>query len=469
MGWRYIASRLNGDGSESFLEWNLPLTQVKFKDVLSGPPSLSAVIAPEVTRLVVDGRPLLERWSTAIYPELDGEIQGGFIVTDFTVEGEALNVEAIGFSGYPQGMAFVGSASWTTVDCLDVARYVWSHLQSQPMGNIGVVLPTMSKSGVTLGVPAVAAYTEVFVGGKWQRKSAVDASDILPEVSGVLSANMTATQTTIPLKAIGKFGSLPRPFEVSIQGERMTVSGISGNTLTGVTRGVGTTKKTHGKGAYVKHSATPARTVAAKPAEPFRLAEYETHDLGKVFDDMAVQGGYDYREDHVWNGEAISHTISFGIPTLGRRRDDLRFMLGENVSVPPKIEFDGDDYASEVIMLGAGEGAKMIRSRVTRPDTRIRRTAVVKDPSLTTTARAQSAAQRELAFRLGVEDVTEVLVTEHPNAPIGSFEVGDEIYVQVGYGWSEDTALWCRVLAITLSPESPSVATLSIARVDRIS
>lgn len=469
MGWRYIASRLNGDGTESFLDWNLPLQQVKVKDVLSGPPALSAVISPEFTRMVADGRPLLERWSTAIYPELDDVIQGGFIVKDFTVEGENLTIEAIGFNGYPQGMAFVGDKSWIGVDCMDVARYVWWHLQAQPMGNIGLRVPDLGDAGVKLGKAGIPAYTEVFVGGKWQRKTDVDKEDITTEVTGILAANIDANDTTIKLKTIGKFATLPRPFDIAIQGETITVRGVSGNTLTSLIRGVGTsTGKPHGKGAYVKHSATKTRTVAAVPAEPYRLAEYETFDLGKVFDDMAVMGGYDYREDHYWVGDKIQHDLRFGRP-LGKRRDDLRFMLGENVVVPPKIEFDGEGYASEVIMLGAGEGAKMVRSRATRTDSRLRRVAVVQDKTLNTKTKVQAAAKRELSYRLGTEDVTEILVTQHPNAPIGSFEVGDEIYVQVGYGWSEDTALWCRVLAVTLSPDNPNVAALSIARVDRIS
>ena len=49
--WRYIASRLNGDGTETFLDFNLPLNDVSVQSSLSGHGGLDAKISPEVVAL----------------------------------------------------------------------------------------------------------------------------------------------------------------------------------------------------------------------------------------------------------------------------------------------------------------------------------------------------------------------------------------------------------------------------------
>ncbi len=85
-GWRYLAQRLTRDGSSGpWLDNELPLTDVSFTDVLSGPTQLTATITPELTRLVAaDGKPLLDEWGTAIYAEADGEIRAAAILVSST-------------------------------------------------------------------------------------------------------------------------------------------------------------------------------------------------------------------------------------------------------------------------------------------------------------------------------------------------------------------------------------------------
>ena len=66
MGWRYIATKLNGDGTETVLDWDLPIVQPSFTDELSGAGGMSGTIAPEIARLRVDGEPIFVPWSTAL-------------------------------------------------------------------------------------------------------------------------------------------------------------------------------------------------------------------------------------------------------------------------------------------------------------------------------------------------------------------------------------------------------------------
>ena len=80
--WRYIASRLNGDGTETFLSYDVPLSGGQTTTALSGPGGINGTITPEIAALQDEyGRPILEPWSTAIYAEVDGQIRGGAILS----------------------------------------------------------------------------------------------------------------------------------------------------------------------------------------------------------------------------------------------------------------------------------------------------------------------------------------------------------------------------------------------------
>jgi hypothetical protein len=371
MGWRYIASRLNGNGTETFLDWNLPLSGVGITNTLSGPDALTATINPEVAALKVGGLPLIREWSTAIYAEIDGQIRAGCIVTDMPVDGPSLALTCIGFSGYAVDIPYTGEYSKVHIDPLDVVRDIWTHIQAARNGNIGLRVDPL-KSGL---------------------------------IVGSASENVSFTTST---------------------GENVQFT-----------------------------------------AGPYTLMWYQTTNLGGEIDALAKSTPFEYREAHVWNGDAIDHKLRLGYPTIGRRRQDLRFIVGENIQLIPKVD-SGTDYASEALVLGAGTGRKMIRGTNARPDSRLRRVSVVTDSSLTSTTKANTLAGQEVLRCLGLADMTEVTIIDHPHAPLGSFDVGDEILVQTGAGWVDNLALWCRVTSMTISPDSLGVARLTILRTDRI-
>lgn len=141
-GWRYFATRLNGDGTETMLDPDLPLEGVTVDEVLSGDDSINATIAPEYARLIgPDGQPLLTEWGTAIYAENNGAIRAGTILTRSQFAGPQWTLETIGFTGYGRDMPYTGPGWYgVQVDPLDVVRVIWSHIQSQPGGNIGLEL-----------------------------------------------------------------------------------------------------------------------------------------------------------------------------------------------------------------------------------------------------------------------------------------------------------------------------------------
>lgn len=464
--WRYIAQRvLTGE----WLHWELPLTRDELRWDLSGPGALRGSVAPEVGQLVgSDGLPILHEWGTAIYAETNGQLRWGGLLHNSTFTGSVWQVECAGFTSYPQGIPWTADVySKLTYDPTTIFGDIWAHVQAQPDGNLGVqtVLPT--DCPVRLGTPGVAAYVEVFVDGKWQRKTDVPASKIIPNASGALSQPMTSSDTHLTLSKIGSFGSIPTPFNVTVGIEKITVGGISGLQLTGLTRGVGSTSPiAHAKGVHVSFTdGTQSRTVAAVDPQPYVLSWWEAPDCGQEMDNLAKETPFDYAESHAWGtGSTVAHKVTVGYPRLGRRRSDLAFIEGDNVTSVVEVVQSGDGYANAVVALGKGEGAKTLRAEVAVRDSRLRRPYVYSDKSVGTNARLSSLARKELATRTIAPAISTITVRDHPNARIGSWAVGDDVLIQATLPWLGRVSVWSRITSWTL--DSDSTATLTVARSD---
>lgn len=199
---------------------------------------------------------------------------------------------------------------------------------------------------------------------------------------------------------------------------------------------------------------------------PARLSWYTTEDLGEAMDKLAAETPFDYHERHEWVGDEIHHFLDIGYPTLGRRRSDLRFVVGENISVIPRVTVG--DYATEVLALGAGEWRTMRKGLVTRPAEGLRRAVVVTDKSRRTQRSIDRFARQELQWRTGQHSVADVVLTDHTHAPVGSLQVGDEILVQGPAGWVE-LEVWCRVISISIRPDDGDSQVLAIQRSDMMS
>lgn len=373
--WRYIATRLHGNGTETVIHNEVPLGKVSITDTLSGPQALKGTLTPEMLHLLgSDGEPIFDPWATGIYAEKDGLIRAGGIVSELFSKGSSLDVNCIGFSGYLKDMPWVAADyNGVNVDPLDVLRLIWAHVQSQTGSNLGVSVDALS-SAYRIGKPL---------------------------------RNVAFT--------------------------------------------------------------TGAGEDVAFDAGPFMMNEYSTHDLLAKVNDLIKGSPFDYREVHYWIGENIGHRIELAVPAIGRRRTDLRFVTGENVYVDPDTFFDGEAYASSVMVLGSGEGAKMVRDWAHRSgETRLRRVRVIDVKDADTKAKARTAAAAELAGSHGRPEIDEIKVLDHPHAPLGSYGIGDEIFVQSPEGWQGDLGLWARITSITTTPDDENVATLSLLRSDRI-
>lgn len=203
---------------------------------------------------------------------------------------------------------------------------------------------------------------------------------------------------------------------------------------------------------------------------PYKLEWWQTHDLLSNFDGLSTyQNAFEYRELVEWDGDDVRKHIRME-RKIGSRKHDLRFAIGENIQVVPSVEFSGEEYANGIIVLGAGEGRTMVQGRQTRMNHgRLRRVAVVQDKSIRSIALAVQAARRELGLRQGEFALTDLVVRDHPHAPIGSWDVGDEILLEGDLGWVDNLeGVWVRVVGLTISPESSDVVTASVIRTDKV-
>ncbi|CAM5235394.1 hypothetical protein [Streptomyces griseomycini] len=187
-GWRFIAQSAL---SEEVLDWQVPFAlSSNPKRDLSGPGSMTGTIEPEYARMLgPDGQPILQEWGTKIYLEVDGSIRWGGLVTKTAYDGEQAKVSCEGFSSYPHGIPFddyIISGQKITpkdpyagkdknhdgyidfsnpkrkvppapkpyggprIDVYDAFRKIWSHVQSRPFSDVGLVIDSHDK-GELLG------------------------------------------------------------------------------------------------------------------------------------------------------------------------------------------------------------------------------------------------------------------------------------------------------------------------------
>lgn len=356
MAWRYLAQQaLTGE----LLDLDIPLTREELRWDLSGPGTLRGTIPSEYAQLnYSNGLPVFGRaregeWSTYLYAEESGRIRWGGILQRSRYAGPLWQLEAAGFTSYPQGMAYQGPYYKRTVaDPTGIFAAIWAHLQTQPDGNLGVTV-------------------------------------VLP-------------------------GNCPVR--------------------------IGTT------------------------TEPYELAWWENTDCGAELGQLAQETPFDFTESHDWSGPStITHKVTVAYPRVGRRRDDLVFNH-DNLREAVELERDGSPgaFANVSYVVGKGEGATTVQGYDGVRDGRLRRMTVYTDKLASTKARANSLARRERLVRALEPALSGIVVNDHDNARIGSWQVGDDIRVEVELPTIGRVDIWHRITAWTL--QTDSTAQLSLAR-----
>src|SRR5690606_25267361 len=134
---------------------------------------------------------------------------------------------------------------------------------------------------------------------------------------------------------------------------------------------------------------------------------------------------------------------------------------------PIPAEESDELFASQIIFFGKGEGRDTIRGYAgLMHATRIRRAVIIQDRTVDRPERANAIAKADLERRQGLLDVTDIEIdARHANARIGTFQVGDDILIDVEIPWAGRVQQWERILSITYTPDSESVR-LQVRRAD---
>lgn len=472
--WRYFAQRFDGTGNlGDFIDLNLPLQGVEITEVLSGHNSISATITPEILALKgSDGRPVFDEWGTCLWAESpNGEVYGGILeVSGF--EGGSWVLDCTDISGVFIECPFDGSTWWSDVDPIDIFRWLWVWYQARPGCNFGVTTD-MTNSPVRLAV-----------GGYYVQGEDFDPAFADPEDPAMAtSPSSYATNADWLAKAIKKMKKLKNGWSNAditnaltnwintVAGDPVFVTPLHEKIVKRARKDLGEPPNPPG----TPLDATP--TVTTPPevyvANTWPLNWYTNHDLSSTIDELATSTPFDWNMIHYWSDDGdeadLRHHIRIGYPKLGRKVAEGRFVIGENIHEVPSVERDGEEYANEVIVLGNGEGAATVRGSAYRPTPgKMRRTVLITDQTLTTVAACNARAEEELAARSMIEDVNEVVMVDHPHAPLGSVQLGDEFLLEGNTGWF-DLSVWVRCVGRTQAPDDGSQMRLSVVRTDRLS
>jgi hypothetical protein len=198
-------------------------------------------------------------------------------------------------------------------------------------------------------------------------------------------------------------------------------------------------------------------------AGPYRLHWTDTVDCGREIDDLATEAPFDWVEEHEWNEDRtdVIHRVRIA-DRISATRHDLRFVQGENVMDVVPFSLEGDDFANEVIGLGAGEGEQALRASAAIRDGRLRRAKVLERKDVRSQSRLDAVTGAALAVASDLTPVApSIVVRDHPNAPIAAIQLGDVIHVQARAAWLGTTSFTARV--VTIAHTSPTTATLTLA------
>lgn len=200
---------------------------------------------------------------------------------------------------------------------------------------------------------------------------------------------------------------------------------------------------------------------------PYELAWWNQQDCGDEIDNVLTEVGAEYVEAHSWADLAkttVRHGIRLGTPYIGTRRDDLRFVEGENIFVPPNPERNGSEYANQVVVLGAGEERHTLREEAGFVEKgRLRRDKTLGAKDVLRPKLLKAMAEDELHRSRDMLKIDSFEVMDHPHAPFGSFAVGDEIRVRT-YSGFENIDVWVRITELTVTPDSGDTISLSVRK-----
>lgn len=176
-------------------------------------------------------------------------------------------------------------------------------------------------------------------------------------------------------------------------------------------------------------------------------------DCGDYIDALARDIPIDYAERQQWNVDRtdVIKKIELGYPRLGLIQETLAFVINENVlSAKPHVETQ-TDWVSDVGVVGWFPGVEYSAQLANADPNRLRRYLKEVDALIDSNERAQAWAHRRLARRQTPPYWEQITVDMgHPNAPFGTYDVGDTITVSGFMPWVGDIRQDHKIIAISI-------------------
>ncbi|WP_449277989.1 hypothetical protein [Leucobacter sp. GX24907] len=486
MTYRYLVQRF---GSNEWLHLNLPLKSDGPDFVHTTYEQLTGTLANGIARSIADdGRRLLESWGTWIHVETESERVWTGIVDGVHGEGAELTVSAREWQGYLHDLIFTGNLWGEVADPAALARSLWGHVQSHKRGALGVTVT--GSTPVRVGSKSETA----MLTAKASRDSAKKTYDGAAKPRKALEAQIKRLSAPHD-KAIKAMEKARQPIQrqhallirqrrddPTLKSLKATYDNLRKNKASSTAIANAKTaydnRRTYWANridpvkaqlephdvairtrretrddmllpykddlAVLKEAEEPVRAAFDAAEERYRTAQEKVREDGGAYKvlaadypdswralmDLAQSTPFEFTTRTERTHGAPKLTLEIQYPRVGRGRDDLIFESGRNIVGRPRVTIP-EEYASEVLGSGAGEGEKSLTANAVVDDPRMYRNTLFSDPSITSKSVLQAATRAELKRLRRALLVPELVVREHPNAAIGAWAAGDTITIRL--------------------------------------
>lgn len=427
--------------------WDVPLRDAELTFTMGGASMIKGKIGPE-DLVAVEG---IDAWATWLHAEEGGQIRGSAILQPLSVSDGDLVIEAMGFMAYPNGIAYAEESQGILLDPAYVIRFLWDYLQKFKDAQLGVTYDDTA-TPKRLGEDEIVEVLRDSAGKPIYKDAEIYDATIAPDI-------MIVKKEGFPVKAWAELMSWGNVVYQNPEGELLMLIYPPDYAWATCRLPAQVERATYSDGHIEDKWQVP--DFKFTPMKPYVLQWWNDTDVGSEIANLAKQSPIDMAESWEWNADklGVKHHLKLGYPRLGTRRADLRFAEDENLLAAVLLRETPDLYASEILFRGAGEGRDGIRALSGKPDPkRIRRYKTINDKTVTDKVRAQANADDEYRRRTALLTITEITIdSTHPNAPMGSFSLGDDILVQCWIPYIGDVKLWHRIVSYTWRPDQDSV------------
>lgn len=183
-------------------------------------------------------------------------------------------------------------------------------------------------------------------------------------------------------------------------------------------------------------------------------------DCADQINGLARDIPFDYFEESFWDPERteIFKRIRLAYPHGGVQQENLSFVLNENVLNAELADEKDIEPVTDVIIRGWLPG-KIYNANLSNVDmSQFRETILEEDAKINSTERAAAWAKRKLQKRTVPKYWKKITIDPyHPNAPFGSWNVGDSIFVRGIHPWYGEIGLWHRITSWARDPKSGAI------------